>query len=85
MIGFSEVLTDRMFGELNETQAEYLKDIYVSGTHVSDQRHPRPVEDRGRADGTGTHGLPSAHGPRQCPDLGPGTGGATEHHSADER
>jgi len=40
MIGFSEVLTDRMFGELNETQAEYLKDIYVSGTHVSDQRHP---------------------------------------------
>jgi hypothetical protein len=40
MIGFSEVLTDRIFGELNETQAEYLKEIYVSGTHVSDQRHP---------------------------------------------
>jgi len=27
VIGFSEVLTDRMFGELNEKQEEYLKDI----------------------------------------------------------
>ena len=34
IIGFSEVLTDRMFGELNEKQAEYLKDIYASGTHL---------------------------------------------------
>src|SRR4029077_6233538 len=33
-IGFSEVLTDRMFGELNEKQEEYLKDIYSSGTHL---------------------------------------------------
>jgi signal transduction histidine kinase len=28
------VLTDRMFGELNEKQEEYLKDIYASGTHL---------------------------------------------------
>jgi signal transduction histidine kinase len=34
IIGFSEVLTDRMFGELNEKQEEYLKDIYGSGTHL---------------------------------------------------
>jgi signal transduction histidine kinase len=34
IIGFSEVLTDRMFGELNEKQEEYLKDIYTSGTHL---------------------------------------------------
>jgi signal transduction histidine kinase len=34
VIGFSEVLTDRMFGELNEKQDEYLKDIYASGTHL---------------------------------------------------
>jgi signal transduction histidine kinase len=34
IIGFSEVLTDRMFGELNEKQDEYLKDIYTSGTHL---------------------------------------------------
>jgi signal transduction histidine kinase len=34
IIGFSEVLTDRMFGELNEKQEEYPKDIYASGTHL---------------------------------------------------
>jgi signal transduction histidine kinase len=34
IIGFSEVLTDRMFGELNEKQDEYLKDIHASGTHL---------------------------------------------------
>jgi len=34
IIGFSEVLTDRMFGELNEKQEEYLRDIYASGTHL---------------------------------------------------
>jgi len=34
IIGFSEVLSERMFGELNEKQAEYLKDIYASGTHL---------------------------------------------------
>jgi signal transduction histidine kinase len=34
IIGFSEVLKDRMFGELNEKQEEYLKDIYASGTHL---------------------------------------------------
>jgi len=34
IIGFSEVLTERMFGELNEKQDQYLKDIYASGTHL---------------------------------------------------
>src|SRR5262249_20583636 len=34
IIGFSEVLSDRMFGDLNEKQDEYLKDIYGSGTHL---------------------------------------------------
>jgi GAF domain-containing protein len=34
IIGFSEVLTDRMFGELNEKQDEYLKDIHASGQHL---------------------------------------------------
>jgi GAF domain-containing protein len=34
IIGFSEVLVDRMFGELNEKQDEYLKDIYTSGQHL---------------------------------------------------
>jgi signal transduction histidine kinase len=34
IIGFSEVLSERMFGELNEKQDEYLKDIYTSGQHL---------------------------------------------------
>jgi signal transduction histidine kinase len=34
IIGFSEVLTERMFGDLNEKQEEYLKDISSSGTHL---------------------------------------------------
>src|SRR2546425_2086423 len=34
IIGFSEVLSERMFGELNEKQEEYLQDIYASGTHL---------------------------------------------------
>ena len=34
IIGFSEVLVNRMFGELNEKQDEYLKDIFASGQHL---------------------------------------------------
>jgi signal transduction histidine kinase len=34
IIGFSEVLSERMFGELNERQEEYLKDIHASGQHL---------------------------------------------------
>jgi signal transduction histidine kinase len=34
IIGFSEVLLQRMFGELNDKQGEYLKDIYASGQHL---------------------------------------------------
>ncbi|OBF41048.1 histidine kinase [Mycobacterium sp. ACS1612] len=34
VIGFSEVLLDRMFGELNERQDEYLRDIWNSGKHL---------------------------------------------------
>ncbi len=34
VIGFSEVLLQRMFGELSDKQEEYLKDIYASGQHL---------------------------------------------------
>ncbi|MEO8124400.1 MAG: histidine kinase dimerization/phospho-acceptor domain-containing protein, partial [Burkholderiales bacterium] len=34
IIGFSEVLTEEMFGEVNEKQMEYLKDIHSSGQHL---------------------------------------------------
>jgi signal transduction histidine kinase len=34
ILGFSEVLAERMFGEVNEKQAEYLQDILASGRHL---------------------------------------------------
>ena len=34
IIGFSEVLIERMFGELNDKQDDYLKDILSSGRHL---------------------------------------------------
>jgi signal transduction histidine kinase/CheY-like chemotaxis protein len=34
VIGFSEVLLERMFGELNERQEDYLKDIHAAGRHL---------------------------------------------------
>jgi signal transduction histidine kinase len=34
IIGFSEVLTEQMFGEVNDKQAEYLQDIHSSGHHL---------------------------------------------------
>ena len=36
VIGFSEVLLERMFGDLNERQEEYLRDILTSGRHLLD-------------------------------------------------
>jgi signal transduction histidine kinase len=34
IIGFSEVLAERMFGELTDKQDEYLRDIHASGQHL---------------------------------------------------
>jgi signal transduction histidine kinase len=34
VIGFSEVLLERMFGDLNERQEDYLRDILNSGRHL---------------------------------------------------
>jgi signal transduction histidine kinase len=34
VIGFSEVLQERMFGELNPKQGEYVQDIHASGRHL---------------------------------------------------
>jgi signal transduction histidine kinase len=34
IIGFSEALGERMFGELNDKQAEYVADIHSSGRHL---------------------------------------------------
>ncbi len=34
VLGFSEILLERMFGDINERQAEYLRDIHGSGKHL---------------------------------------------------
>ena len=34
VLGFSEVLLERMFGEINQRQEEYLRDIHGSGQHL---------------------------------------------------
>ena len=34
IIGFSEVLAEKMFGDINDKQAEYLQDILESGRHL---------------------------------------------------
>ncbi len=34
VIGFSEVLLERMFGDLNERQEDYLQDIHAAGRHL---------------------------------------------------
>ena len=34
IIGFSEVLSEKMFGEVNDKQLEYLLDIHTSGQHL---------------------------------------------------
>jgi signal transduction histidine kinase len=34
VIGFSEALQERMFGQLNEKQGEYVNDIHASGKHL---------------------------------------------------
>ena len=40
IIGFSEVLTDRMFGDLNEKQEEYLKDRSSTTSSTSPRSRP---------------------------------------------
>ena len=85
IIGFSEVLMQRMFGELNEKQEEYLKDIYDSGRHllslINDILDLSKIE-AGRME-LELDGLRPAHRHRQCPDPGPRAGHAARHHAAD--
>ena len=49
IIGFSEVLTERTFGELNEKQDEYLERHHRlrPAPALAHQRHPRSLQDGG--------------------------------------
>ena len=53
IIGFSEVLLERLFGELNDKQDDYLQGhpLVRPAPARAHQRHPRPVEGRGGPDG----------------------------------
>ena len=64
VIGFSEVLLDRMFGELNERRTSICA---TSGTPASTcstaQRDPGPVEGRSRPDGARSQALSASPAP----------------------
>ena len=72
IIGFSEVLSERMFGDINEKQTEYLQDILESGRHLLSLINDilDLVEDRGGAHGAGVGAVRPAHRHRQRPDPG---------------
>jgi transcriptional regulator with GAF, ATPase, and Fis domain len=87
IIGFSEVLAEKMFWRV-EREARGVFEGHPrlrAAPAVPDQRHPRPLKDRGRADGTRAIGLPPSHGTGQRPDPGPRAGRATEHRPPPER
>ena len=87
ILGFSEVLAERMFGEVNEKQAEYLQDILSSGRHLLSLINDilDLVQGGGRPAGAGARAVPSAHCPGQRPDLGPGAGDPARDHAHPDR
>ena len=83
IIGFSEVLSESMFGEINEKQAEYLGDILESGQHllslINDILDLSKIE--AGTDGVGAERFRSAEHHREHAHLGAGAGGATRHRT----
>ena len=83
IIGFSEVLSERMFGEINEKQAEYIGDILESGRHllslINDILDLSKIE--AGTDGVGATAFRFAEHHREHNDPGPGTRAASWHHS----
>ena len=87
IIGFSEVLLERLFGELNEKQDDYLKDIHSSGRHllslINDILDLSKVE-------AGPHGTRSgdvrpAVGHLQRDDADPGARATARHRACARR
>jgi len=64
IIGFSEVLSERMFGELNEKQEEYLKDIYSSGQDLLSLINEFSISPRWKRDAWNWRGPTSICRPR---------------------
>ena len=68
VLGFSEVLLERMFGDINERQEEYLRDIHGSGQHLLELLNE--ILDLSKveagADGAGLHRARPARAPGGC-------------------
>ena len=79
VIGFSDVLLERMFGELNERQDEYLQRHPQLGAAPArvDQRDPRPLQGGGGTDGARTGPGVAARRAAGRPGDGAGAGRAT--------
>ena len=87
IIGFSEVLAERMFGEVNDEAGRVPARHPLLGpaSPLPDQRHPRPGQGGGRTAGAGTGAVPSAHRPGQRPDPGPGARDPARDHAHPDR
>ena len=77
ILGFSQVLRERMFGELNEKQEEYLDDILVVGAAppLAHQRRARPLQGRGRPGRARDRAVLAARGARERGRHGARAGG----------
>ncbi len=87
IIGFSEVLAEQLFGDVNEKQAEYLQDVLASGRHllslINDILDLSKVE-AGRLElELGPFDLPDC--PPPGADPGPGAGEPPRHRPRGER
>ena len=82
VIGFSEVLLERMFGEINERQEEYLRDIWNSGRHLLELLNE--ILDLSKVEAGQMVLEPSTFSRQQRPRLHAGNGprarGGARHH-----
>ncbi len=87
IIGFSEVLGERLFGELNEKQAEYTDDILTSGRHLLSLINE--ILDLSKVEagphGTGAGYVRSSLGHRQRPHLRARARHQARHHPRRKR
>ena len=83
IIGFSEVLGEKYFGELNPKQLDYVKDIHSSGKHllslINDILDLSKIE--AGTDGAGCRGVRHALGAAERHDPGARAGPAPRHHA----
>ncbi len=87
IIGFSEVLSERLFGDMNDKQAEYVHDITESGRHllllINDILDLSKIE--AGTDGTRRRRVRRRNGHRQHAGAGARARAATRHRAAVRR